>query len=573
MNRLIQFMSIRMLTLWLACGMGCAAQALDATPLGSLVIQDGGRKKPIDTFAKESLQKLSGRAVWKAPDGKRWPAVLWLADLSLGQESWETAPLLRCSFMPLKRALNLDSERSFFSFSELSTNQALERLVSEASEHRRAGSASDLSRVENGAIELSNKLQLFHELRSGSLLRIIPPQPQAGQAWFTLTDASRAYPEKKDTLIKLFQDMRSAYRKDDASGFGAAVAQLKAEARALSPSIYPVEDNISRELFYNQLHPFRWAWIAYLASFLAMLLLTRPGRAIGAGYWAAMALFAVGFLLQITGFTLRCWIAGRPPVTNMYEVMIFIAFGAVLFGLFFELKSRVRYFALAASATSVVSLILADNLPTVLNPAIQPLVPVLRSNYWLTVHVLTITLGYAAFLLAMGIGHIVLGYCLLKPGDTKKIDELTQFNYRSLQMGVLLLTAGTILGGVWANVSWGRFWGWDPKETWALIALLCYLVVLHGRYSGWLGNFALNIASVVCFQAIIMAAYGVNYVLGKGLHSYGFGVGGEWAVGSYVAAELLLVSLAGWRYKQLHRVETTDAPAASAGRVKTVVAS
>jgi cytochrome c-type biogenesis protein CcsB len=545
-------MSIRILFL-LAGWIGCAAQAVDVATLQSLAVQDGGRKKPFDTFARESLQKLSGRSVWKAPDGRRWAAVPWLADVMFGQGSWETSPLLRCSYLPLKRALALAPDRSFFSFSELSTNQMLERRVNEAAARRQTGGASELSRLDNEAMELSNKLSLFQELRTGAALRLIPPQPQSGQSWFSLADAGRAYPDKKDALAKLQESITAAYRKDDTAAFQAAVQQLKTEVRALSPNLYPDENVLQRELVYNKIHPFRWAWIAYLAALLAMLLLTRAGRSNGAGYWLAMSFFALGFLLQAYGFTLRCWIAGRPPVTNMYEVMLFIAFGAVLFALIFELKSRARYFALAASATGVASLILADNLPTVLNPSIQPLVPVLRSNYWLTVHVLTITLGYAAFLLAMGIGHIVLGYCLFKPGETRKIEELTQFNYRTLQMGVLLLTAGTILGGVWANVSWGRFWGWDPKETWALIALLCYLVVLHGRYSGWLSDFALNIASVVCFQAIIMAAYGVNYVLGKGLHSYGFGVGGEWAVGTYVAAELALVTLAAWRYKRIHR--------------------
>lgn len=549
---------IRSLPLLIAGWTLCAAQGVDVSLLGSLAIQDGGRRKPFDTFSRESLQKLTGRAVWKSPDGKRWPAVEWMADMTIGQGSWDTVPLLRCSYVPLKRTLGLAAERSSFSFQELSTNLVLEQLANEASGRRRASNASGLSRLDHEAIGLTGKLELFSEIRHGSILKFIPPQPQAGHAWFSLAEAAPAYPERIDGLTKRHQEMIEAYRKSDSPRFQAAVMDFKKEVRALSPSIYPDDSTLGRELLYNKIHPFRWAWIAYLGAFLAMILLTRAGRPIGAGYWVSMALFCIGLLVQILGFALRCWIAGRPPVTNMYEVMLFIAFGAVLFALFFELKSRSRYFVLAASASSVVSLILADNLPAVLNPSIQPLVPVLRSNYWLTVHVLTITLGYAAFLLAMAIGHIVLGYCVFKPGDRQKIEELTQFNYRTLQIGVLLLTAGTILGGVWANVSWGRFWGWDPKETWALIALLCYLVVLHGRYSGWMGDFALNIASVVCFQAIIMAAYGVNYVLGRGFHSYGFGVGGEWAVGCYVAVELLLVALAAWRYKLLQHNTSTQ---------------
>ena len=119
-----------------------------------------------------------------------------------------------------------------------------------------------------------------------------------------------------------------------------------------------------------------------------------------------------------------------------------------------------------------------------------------------------------------------------------------------MQIGVLFLAAGTLLGGLWAEKAWGRFWGWDPKETWALIALLLYLGVLHARYTKWIGSFGLNAASVLAFQGIIMAGYGVNYLLGTGKHSYGFGVGGEAFVGAFVLIELILVALAVFRYKK-----------------------
>ena len=128
--------------------------------------------------------------------------------------------------------------------------------------------------------------------------------------------------------------------------------------------------------------------------------------------------------------------------------------------------------------------------------------------------------------------------------------------YRVLQLGVLLLAAGTILGGVWANYSWGRFWGWDPKETWALITLLCYIVVLHGRLAGWWRDFGLAVGSVICFLAVVMAWYGVNFVLGTGLHSYGFGIGGESYVMTAIGLDLIYVSAAIVRY--LKRGETVS---------------
>src|SRR5690606_14365338 len=144
----------------------------------------------------------------------------------------------------------------------------------------------------------------------------------------------------------------------------------------------------------------------------------------------------------------------------------------------------------------------------------------LQSNFWLATHVLIITLGYAAFLLALAVAHIALGKVIL---GGKPSAAIYNYIYRALQIGVLLLAVGTILGAVWANYSWGRFWDWDPKETWALIALLAYLFLLHGRIAGLWGGFGLAVGSVLGFLTVVMAWYGVNFVLGVGLHSYGFG--------------------------------------------------
>jgi ABC-type transport system involved in cytochrome c biogenesis permease subunit len=531
----------------LLLGMVAAAGAVDVGPLGSLAILEGGRKKPLDTFARECLLKMVGRSTWQRAADDRWTALEVVTDMLFGTNQWEQASILRCSFNPLKQRLGLPNDRQYFTSSELMQNAELQRLIAEISNRESRGEKND--RIENEAINLWNKLQLLSELASGQAVRIVPLPPGTPGAWLPLANAGKAYSTNAAPLKAAVAAVQQAYRQDDPAAFAQAAARLKTTLRQLSPANYPSDDVLDRELLYNRVHPFRWAWIVFMAAFFVMLAATRERGWRRMSYWLSMLLFAVGLALQIFGFALRCWIAGRPPVTNMYEVMIWCAFGASLIAFVFELVYRSRYFALSASAVGVLSLILADNLPAVLNPAIQPLVPVLQSNYWLTIHVLTITLGYAAFMLALGIGHIAMGYYVFKPREEAKLNQLTWFNYRTMQVGVLLLTAGTILGGLWADKAWGRFWGWDPKETWALIALLCYLVVLHGRYAGWMGDFALNAASVLCFQAIIMAAYGVNYVLGKGLHSYGFGVGGEWAVASYVSLELILVAMAVWRYK------------------------
>jgi ABC-type transport system involved in cytochrome c biogenesis permease subunit len=268
-------------------------------------------------------------------------------------------------------------------------------------------------------------------------------------------------------------------------------------------------------------------------------------------------LAGIGFLLQVAGFAARVAIAGRAPVTNMYESVVWVAFGTILFALIFEAIYRSRYFLLGAVPVAVISLILADTQTLALDRSIHPLVPVLRDNFWLTTHVLTITLSYAAFALALGIGHLALGKVIRgRVPDA----ALYYYLYRTLQVGVLLLATGTILGGVWANYSWGRFWDWDPKETWALITLLGYLIVLHGRVAGKWAGFGMAVGAVLAFQGVLMAWYGVNFVLGVGLHSYGFGTGGfGWAL-LFVVAELGFVLLAVVRKSQFARSAGSSAP-------------
>jgi ABC-type transport system involved in cytochrome c biogenesis permease subunit len=242
----------------------------------------------------------------------------------------------------------------------------------------------------------------------------------------------------------------------------------------------------------------------------------------------------------------------------MYESIIWVSFAVSFFGMIFFARYRTPVYLLAALPVTLIALLLVHQMPIAMPSSIDPLVPVLRDNFWLTIHVLTITLSYAAFALAMGFGHILLWRYVRNPLAARADAPMHFWLYRVLQLGVLLLAAGTILGGVWANYSWGRFWGWDPKETWALIALLCYILTLHGRLAGWWTEFGLVVASVVCFLAVLMAWYGVNFVLGKGLHSYGFGIGGETYVATFVVLDLLFVAFAVWRYRMSKRMASAS---------------
>jgi ABC-type transport system involved in cytochrome c biogenesis permease subunit len=180
--------------------------------------------------------------------------------------------------------------------------------------------------------------------------------------------------------------------------------------------------------------------------------------------------------------------------------------------------------------------------PSILDPTLQPLEPVLRSNFWLTVHVLTITISYSAFFVAFCLGDVGLFYYLRGENQWKeRLQVIANGIYRAMQIGVVLLASGILLGGVWADYSWGRFWGWDPKETWALIALLGYIAILHARLVGLIKQFGMVVSSIVTFSLVIMAWYGVNYVLGAGLHSYGFGAGGVEYVSAFIALHFLYV--------------------------------
>ncbi len=269
--------------------------------------------------------------------------------------------------------------------------------------------------------------------------------------------------------------------------------------------------------------------------------------------WGGIAVGLAGLGLHATGIVLRCLVAGRPPVTNMYESMIWVAFVVAALGFIFFARYRSPLYLLAALPVGCLVLLLVQQIPVAVPGSIEPLQPVLRDNFWLATHVLTETASYGAFALAMGFGHILLARYVLHPAGAQGEHALHFWLYRVLQLGVLLLAVGTILGAVWANYSWGRYWGWDPKETWAFITFLCYIVAIHGRIAGWWGAFGLAVASVLCFAAVVMAWYGVNFWLGKGLHSYGRGVGGEGYVAGLLALDIVFVALACWRHAHAPR--------------------
>ncbi|PTX96943.1 ABC transporter permease [Spartobacteria bacterium LR76] len=507
-----------------------ACAAADFSVLEGVPIQEQGRKKPYLVFAQETTLALSGKTAVTV-DGRKWSAQELVTTLWLNPAGWESRPLILINNRDLKKAIGLDPMQKLFAYRDLEANPQLRQLLSEAQSLRMKPGSPRLTGLPKEASDVGMQLAEFESLVNGSAFRFVA-NPRGGESpWFAVS--ADQVPALRDALTR-----------NDADAFRAESLKLKTQWAAVEPALQPPAWRINLELIYQKLHPFRWAWILYLGAGLALSLSFRFSLA----YKISWTLAVAGLLLQIGGFAARVLIAGRAPVTNMYESILWVAFGTVLFALVFEAIYRSRYFLLGAIPVAVVSLILADTQTIALSPAINPLTAVLRNNFWLTTHVLSITLSYAAFALALGIAHIALIQIL---AGKKPASPLYNYLYRTLQVGVLLLATGTILGGVWANYSWGRFWDWDPKETWALITLLGYLIVLHGRIAGYWGGFGMAVGSVISFLAVLMAWYGVNFVLGVGLHSYGFGTGGfGWAL-AFVAAELVFVATAFARNRTL----------------------
>ncbi len=546
--------------------------------LKRLPIQDAGRIKPLNTFATETLQLVYGRTSYKPlakagadaakADLRPRPALEIIMTWFLAPQFWDDQPIVEMKMPALKEALNLDKTRDRFSPQELFTNDRIGLVLQELAAYRET--KAKLNPYYQSVSRLENQLGVYQAVKDASLLRIVPPSTAAVSAaaaaqpndplvqkepdrWRSVRDLDGDLKTKFGDIAKSFvRALPGAQAAADGSDAGAqtladSVAAFETAARNENPALYPDGKDIGIEVHYEELHPFRIAWILYVFCAIVMgIAWNRSGRPharnISRFGWA---LALIAFAIHTYGFGLRVYLTGRPPVSNMYESVIWVSWGTMLFAFFFEWKQKANFVLIAGAVVATLCNIVADSVPHVLDASLQPLEPVLRSNLWLTVHVLTITISYSAYFLAWALGN--LGLLFVARGDgaaSPRVEALTLAIYRCIQVGVVLLAAGTILGGVWADYSWGRFWGWDPKETWALIALLGYLALLHARLSGLVKNIGMLVGAVASFNLVIMAWYGVNFVLGAGLHSYGFGAGGVEYVSGFILVNMAFVGYA-----------------------------
>jgi ABC-type transport system involved in cytochrome c biogenesis permease subunit len=397
-----------------------------------------------------------------------------------------------------------------------------------------------------------------------------------------------------------YQDALDAYRRqgdpEQPARFAAAINHLAGTLRQLGEAIeperrqlpirekenevldataYPPGGSTASEVFYNHANLFFWSWIVCAGAVACFALAWGPIRE--PMFWAGIVLAAAVEAIIITGLALRGVITGWVPLGSMFETIVFVALCLAATGMGFALLPprdvyARRPVALLGTLLALAALLVAYYVPT-FHREIELLKAILRSNYWLAIHVTTIVTGYGEAAMAWGLGNVALGYYLIgrygvrgqRSGVGDKAPRLPPpkgrlappqacaalgpMIYRLLQATVLLLAAGTILGGMWADVSWGRFWGWDPKEVWALISLLAYMIFLHARHAGWASNFNLAVGAVLGFVAILCTWYVVNYVMQAGKHSYGQGAGGgQWVIFAVFAVNLLFLAAAAGRY-------------------------
>jgi ABC-type transport system involved in cytochrome c biogenesis permease subunit len=394
---------------------------------------------------------------------------------------------------------------------------------------------------------------------------LIPPPDSAKDrpAWMSPGDVAESALFRGESLkpqIAAVRELEAMFdAREDAYTFRAHAEAFRDRVVALAESRgeygkVPLEVTFYRaDFFYRALCCFLGAFLAVAFSWL------KPSKWLRRG---AIAGIAAGTLLLVAGITMRCIIRGRPPVSTLYETVLFVTAVSVIGSMVAEYVNRQGIALALATLLGSGGLFLANRFEVTEHVDTMPsLQAVLDTNFWLATHVTCVTIGYGAGLLAGAIGHLyVLGKVFgLKKGDTGFYKTLSTMTYGMLCFGLLFSVVGTVLGGIWANESWGRFWGWDPKENGALTIVLWELIVLHGRIGGYLRDFGVAMASVFGAAVVASSWFGVN-LLGVGLHSYGFTSGILWALLVFYGIEALVLLTGGIWWSAAGNAATTTLP-------------
>ena len=500
-----------------------------AAEFGSLVIQDaGGRMKPLNTFASELLRKVS-----KSDTFKDLSADQVLISILKNPLSWYNTPIiyLKRGNDSLRKIVGREKKDKYAAFVDFFDENGNYKISSQLES---AYKASLPNQFQKDFIETDRKVNLLFSAFEGKILRIFPIPNHPNNKWISFSENDTDQFQGVDSLyVKnvlplYFSTLDSDIKTGDYENSKKLIESIKGFQTKYGSQVLPSEDKIKAEIYYNKYDIFKrlFSWYMYAGVLMFVFLIFQIfyensylKYLINFSKYSIIALF----IIHTVGLIARAYVSGHAPWSDAYESMIYVAWATVGIGLAFGRKSD-----LTIAATSFVSsMILMIAHWNWMDPEIANLVPVLDS-YWLMIHVSVIVGSYGPFTLSMILGIVSLILIMItNQKNKKKIDlnlqELTIINELSLTVGLIMLTIGNFLGGQWANESWGRYWGWDPKETWALISIMIYAFVLHMRLiPGLKGKWIFNLMSIVAFASIMMTYFGVNFYL-TGLHSYASG--------------------------------------------------
>ncbi len=519
-----------------------------AKEFGYLWVQDkGGRYEPMNTLSSEVVRKITKKAKYKeyTPDQV-------LLGLMLYPDVWQNQPLFKINNAELHRIIGYKGD--LVSFNDLmgpgGSNYLLSELVNEAYS-KPVAQQTDLDKE---VIKLDDRVNAMFLVQSGGLVTIFPDPDLENHKWISVSEAlaDQMKPES-DSMSTVFLRYLTSVRAGDYATAQSRLLMLS-KNQLLNESLLPSHSRKKLEIIYNRINVFPrlakfYGLFGVLMMFFQFMLVFRPRKLFRYLFNIGIIHLAVAFVLHTLVLAARWYISGHAPMSNGYESMIFVSWVTLLAGLIFVRKSG--YVMGLTGILAGLALMVAGM--SNMNPEITNLVPVLKSP-WLAIHVAVIMAGYGFLGLAsiMGLLNVVL-YASLTPSNKVKlkevINQVTNVNHMTLIVGLYFMTAGVFLGGVWANESWGRYWGWDPKETWALITVLVYAFVTHmHRIPGMRGTFAYNMASFVSYSSVMMTYFGVNYFLG-GMHSYASGSAFKVPVAVYVSIAVL-TALSLFAYRQ-----------------------
>mgnify|MGYP005831031463 CR=1 FL=1 len=528
------------------------------------VLDADGRFKPLDTFAREIVQKVA-----HAPQVEGRAAGEVLLGMMTRPDQWRYVPMIHVDDARIRQLLGLRSGQERARFVDFIDGDGRYRLVEQLHAVQRKPAAA-LDRRDRQLLRLDERTSICYLIFRGLLPRLFPDQEQPAR-WLSYTQAQRELKEAEAGEVReLYEAYLQAVRRaeQDAwwSGADRALQRIRAYQHRYARALMPPEARLRTEILLNRLMPFQRLLFVYLALGIGVLSLALvstvrgqvPAATIVQGVRAALL---TAFLLHTGGLALRWYASGHAPWSNAYEATVYIAWAAALAGV--VLSRRSLWLPAATSLLAAATLFVAHL--SGMDPQITPLVPVLKSK-WLVIHVSTITASYGFLGLGALVALLSLALQAFAPARANlrlraAVTELSSDVRRLLRLGFVLLNVGTIFGAIWANASWGRYWGWDAKETWTLVTILTYTVILHLRQVPRLaGEMLFSVAAVLGFGSVLMTYFGVNYYL-TGLHSYAQGERLSWPPLAYVAlaATIALVATASLR-RALTRKGNTGAP-------------